>query len=108
MVDPMRALSALGALPANPVRVTRAWSPCRLARSVRAPCPDDRSVGSTVLPLGPAGRGSMLNQHMMSVASAAEHSEDGWEWCKWTCSRESSLAWALKAGAGPRHAQRVA
>ena len=61
----------------------------------------DFRVGATMLPPGPAGRGSMLNQHMMSVAAVAQHPEAAWEWVKWTCGRKFSTERALKGLGGP-------
>lgn len=61
----------------------------------------DFRVGSTMLPPGPAGRGSMLNQHMMSVASASQHVAGAWEWVKWTCGRQFSRERALSGKGGP-------
>lgn len=61
----------------------------------------DFAVGSTMIPPGPGGRGSMLNQHMMSVASASEHKQEAWEWVKWSCSAEFSKTRALAGRGGP-------
>lgn len=61
----------------------------------------DFKVGSTIVPNGPAGHGSMLNQHMMSVAAASKHKEAAWEWVKWTCSAEFSKTRALQGLGGP-------
>ena len=47
-------------------------------------------MGSTMLPPGPAGRGSMLNQHMYSVAMASDHPEAAWELVKWHCGAETA------------------
>ncbi len=61
----------------------------------------DFTAGSTMIPPGPGGRGSMLNQHMMSVASASQHKEAAWEWVKWSCSPEFSKTRALAGRGGP-------
>ena len=61
----------------------------------------DFKVSSTIMVNGPAGHGSMLNQHMMSVAAVAKHPEAAWEWVKWTCSRKFSIERALKGLGGP-------
>lgn len=61
----------------------------------------DFKAQGTMIPPGPAGRGSLLNQHMMSVASAAVHPEGAWEFVKWTCSRKFSLDRCLQALGGP-------
>ena len=61
----------------------------------------DFAVGSTIIPQGPAGHGSMLNQHMMSVAAASQHKDAAWEWVKWTCSADFSKTRALQGLGGP-------
>ncbi len=61
----------------------------------------DFQVATTMLPSGPGGRGSMLNQHMMSVAAASEHQDAAWEWVKWTCSADFSVTRALAGNGGP-------
>lgn len=61
----------------------------------------DFAVDSTIIPQGPAGHGSMLNQHMMSVAAASQHKDAAWEWVKWTCSAEFSKTRALQGLGGP-------
>jgi ABC-type glycerol-3-phosphate transport system substrate-binding protein len=61
----------------------------------------DFKVGSTMLPPGPVGRGSLLNQHMMSVSAVTKYPEAAWEWVKWTCGRKFSLDRALKGAGGP-------
>jgi multiple sugar transport system substrate-binding protein len=61
----------------------------------------DFQADSTMIPPGPGGRGSMLNQHMMSVAAASTHPEAAWEWVKWTCSADFSLTRALAGKGGP-------
>jgi sn-glycerol 3-phosphate transport system substrate-binding protein len=79
----------LGMVTAWPIHAT-AW-----------PSQVEFNMGSTMLPEGPGGRGSMLNQHMMSVAMASEHPAPAWEWVKWTCSAEFSKTRALAQGGGP-------
>jgi len=61
----------------------------------------DFAAGSTMIPAGPGGRGSMLNQHMMSVATASEHKTEAWEWVKWSCGAEFSKKRALAGRGGP-------
>ena len=61
----------------------------------------DFRMDSTMIPAGPVARGSLLNQHMMSVTSATKHLEGAWEWVKWTGSRKFSLDRALKGLGGP-------
>jgi hypothetical protein len=43
----------------------------------------------------------MLNQHMMSVATASRHKDAAWEWVKWSCSAEFSKARAMAGRGGP-------
>jgi ABC-type glycerol-3-phosphate transport system substrate-binding protein len=62
---------------------------------------EEFEVSSTMLPPGPVARGSMLNQHMMSVAAASQHGQAAWEWVKWTCSAEFSIERALAGKGGP-------
>ena len=64
-------------------------------------------VDSTIVPQGPAGHGSMLNQHMMSAASASEHKDAAWEWVKWTCSADFSKTRALQGLGGPVGMEKV-
>jgi ABC-type glycerol-3-phosphate transport system substrate-binding protein len=58
-------------------------------------------MGSTMMPKGPGGRGSMLNQHMFSVAIASQHPAQAWAWVKWICSAEFSKTRALADSGGP-------
>lgn len=79
-----------------------ALTPCWPVQASQLPQTiQDFQVGTTMLPPGPAGRGSMLNQHMMSVAAAATHPEAAWEWTKWTCSADFSLTRGLAGRGGP-------
>jgi multiple sugar transport system substrate-binding protein len=61
----------------------------------------DFTASSTMIPPGPDRRGSMLNQHMMSVATASRHKDAAWEWVKWSCSAEFSKARAMAGRGGP-------
>jgi len=55
----------------------------------------------TVNPPGPKGRGSLLNQHMMSVAAASKSVEEAWAYVKWACSRELVKIGCLEGKRGP-------